>query len=147
MKFGLQGKDGSTVSCHRPTKLWFPRHVSLQIFDLSFFSVGSYLASHLQSPYFERVTSILANQPRSFLEVNTEAQELNELMLRRREELEELKKRGINPYPHEFDRTAFSQDIINSYKDGTDRRVVAVAGRIMSLRRMVTRYSRAWNTI
>jgi lysyl-tRNA synthetase class 2 len=57
-------------------------------------------------------------------------------MLRRREELEELKKSGINPYPYEFNRTAFSQEIINSYKESTDRRVVAVAGRIMSIRRM-----------
>lgn len=56
--------------------------------------------------------------------------------MRRREELEELRKRGINPYPYEFNRTAFSRDILESYRDDAARQIVAVAGRIMSLRRM-----------
>lgn len=57
-------------------------------------------------------------------------------MLRRREELEELKKRGINPYPYFFDCKDFSQDVISSFKDDAPRRTAAVAGRITSIRRM-----------
>ena len=63
-------------------------------------------------------------------------EELNELMLRRREELEELKKRGFNPYPHEFNRTHFSKEIIDSFKDEPNPPTVSIAGRIMSIRRM-----------
>lgn len=70
------------------------------------------------------------------LDVNPETQDLNDLMLRRREELEELKKRGINPYPYTFPRTAFSNEVLESFKDDEPRRTVALAGRIMSLRRM-----------
>jgi lysyl-tRNA synthetase class 2 len=63
-------------------------------------------------------------------------EELNELMRRRRDELEALQKQGINPYPYEFSRTAYSREIIESFKDDAPRQSVAVAGRIMSLRRM-----------
>jgi lysyl-tRNA synthetase, class II len=65
-----------------------------------------------------------------------EAQELNDQMLRRREELEELRKRGIDPYPYDFQRTAWSAEIKESFKDDQPQRTVAVAGRVMSLRRM-----------
>lgn len=57
-------------------------------------------------------------------------------MLRRREELDALQKQGINPYPYEFNRTAFSKEILDSFGDDQPRRTVAIAGRIMSLRRM-----------
>lgn len=57
-------------------------------------------------------------------------------MLRRREELEELRKQGVNPYPYQFPRDAFSQEIIGSFTDDAPQRTVAVAGRIMSIRRM-----------
>lgn len=65
-----------------------------------------------------------------------EHEDLNVLMVRRREELEELKKLGLNPYPHEFDRNDFSKEIIESFKDDAPVRTVSMAGRIMSLRRM-----------
>lgn len=65
-----------------------------------------------------------------------EHEDLNVLMLRRREELDDLKKSGINPYPYEFDRSDFSEEILGSYKDDAPQRTVSVAGRIMSLRRM-----------
>jgi lysyl-tRNA synthetase class 2 len=65
-----------------------------------------------------------------------EAQELNDQMLRRREELDELRRRGIDPYPYEFQRTAHSAEIKESFKDDQPQRTVAVAGRVMSLRRM-----------
>ncbi len=63
-------------------------------------------------------------------------EELNELMKRRRVELEELRRLGFEPYPHEFERNAFSKEIVESFKEDAPRQNVAVAGRIMSLRRM-----------
>ncbi len=57
-------------------------------------------------------------------------------MLRRREELDELKKLGINPYPYQFARNAFSREIIDTFKDDAPQRTVSVAGRIMSIRKM-----------
>ena len=63
-------------------------------------------------------------------------QELNALMARRREELDQLRKLGIEPYPHGYERDAFSSDILSEFKDGDPQRIVSVAGRIMSLRKM-----------
>ncbi|MBI3193084.1 MAG: lysine--tRNA ligase [Ignavibacteriae bacterium] len=68
--------------------------------------------------------------------ISTHVEEMNELMKRRREELEELKRQNINPYPYEFSQTNFSQDIISQYKDESPQQSVSVAGRIMSIRRM-----------
>ena len=70
------------------------------------------------------------------MEQSSDAQELNELMIRRREELDQLRALGINPYPYGFERTALSAGIKSSFTDDAPRRTVAVAGRIMSLRRM-----------
>lgn len=64
------------------------------------------------------------------------AQELNDLMLRRREELEELRKRGVNPYPYQFNRTEYSRDILETFRDDAAPKTVSVAGRIVSIRRM-----------
>ena len=57
-------------------------------------------------------------------------------MRRRREELDGLRALGIDPYPHSFERDALSREIISSFVDGEPQRTVAIAGRIMSLRRM-----------
>jgi lysyl-tRNA synthetase class 2 len=65
-----------------------------------------------------------------------EQEDINVLMLRRREELEQLMKLGINPYPYEFTQDAFSKIIIHEYKDEAPQRTVSIAGRIMSIRRM-----------
>ena len=70
------------------------------------------------------------------MEVKNETVDLNELMRRRREELEELKKNEINPYPYGFERDAFSKEIVDTFKDDAPQRNVAVAGRIMSIRKM-----------
>ena len=70
------------------------------------------------------------------MDQQSDARELNDLMLRRREELAGLRAQGINPYPHTFDRNAFSSEIRDSFAEGEPPREVAVAGRIMSLRRM-----------
>ncbi|MCK5572309.1 MAG: lysine--tRNA ligase, partial [Bacteroidetes bacterium] len=57
-------------------------------------------------------------------------------MRRRREELDELKQLGFNPYPHRFERSATSKDVQDSFQDDAPEQTVAVAGRILSLRRM-----------
>lgn len=63
-------------------------------------------------------------------------EELNELMKRRREELDHLRSAGVNPYPYEFERNATAKEILENYKDGMPQWIVSVAGRIMSMRRM-----------
>ena len=70
------------------------------------------------------------------MEEQSDVHELNELMKRRREEHDALRNAGINPYPYSFDRTAYSQEILDSFKDDQPPRDVSIAGRIMSLRRM-----------
>jgi lysyl-tRNA synthetase, class II len=70
------------------------------------------------------------------LEQQSDAQELNDLMKRRREELHELRQAGINPYPYSFERTAFSAGIKSGFTDDAPQQTVAIAGRIMSIRRM-----------
>lgn len=64
------------------------------------------------------------------------SEELNELMLRRREELAELIARGINPYPYQFDRQNYTKELIENFKDDSPQHDISVAGRIMSIRRM-----------
>ena len=65
-----------------------------------------------------------------------EYEDLNTLMKRRREELDELRKLGVEPYPHEFARDAVSSEILSAFTDDAPRRTVTIAGRIMSVRRM-----------
>jgi lysyl-tRNA synthetase, class II len=65
-----------------------------------------------------------------------EHEDINVLIQRRREELEQLTKLGINPYPFEYIRDAFSKEIISQFQDDAPRRTVSIAGRIMSIRRM-----------
>jgi len=62
--------------------------------------------------------------------------ELNDQMVRRREELEAIRKLGFNPFPFAFDRTDFSSDLIAAYDDEAPVREGAIAGRLMSIRRM-----------
>jgi len=62
----------------------------------------------------------------------------NDLELRRIEELELLENQGINAFPYSFDKTHYANEIINSFsEDSADQYTdVAIAGRIMSIRRM-----------
>ncbi|GHT04803.1 lysine--tRNA ligase [Bacteroidia bacterium] len=65
------------------------------------------------------------------------APELSEQELFRRQSLEELRTKGINPYPaEEFPVTAYSTDIKATFQDDAPRREVSIAGRIMSRRIM-----------
>ncbi|MEO8664459.1 MAG: lysine--tRNA ligase [Ignavibacteria bacterium] len=70
--------------------------------------------------------------------------EQNELIKRRLEELEEIKNLGINPYPHRFDVSDNSKNIIDNFKDPVSDEekekqkevLLTVAGRIMAIRKM-----------
>ncbi len=60
-------------------------------------------------------------------------EDLNEVMRVRREKLARLRELGVNPYPYHFERSHFSQDILDN-ADGLMEKKVAVSGRLMSIR-------------
>lgn len=63
--------------------------------------------------------------------------ELSEQEIIRRESLDELRQFGIDPYPASgYNVDSYSNDIKNEFSDDADRRVVSIAGRIMSRRIM-----------
>jgi len=61
--------------------------------------------------------------------------DINVLIKRRYEELDELKQKGFEPFAYSFEVDAYSLEIKNNYKDG-DQKKVKIAGRLMALRRM-----------
>lgn len=66
---------------------------------------------------------------------NNQIQDINVLIKRRYEELEELNKLGVQPFAYSFDVTSNSADVKNSYVEGEEK-TVSIAGRIMAIRRM-----------
>ncbi len=64
------------------------------------------------------------------------AEELNELMLRRREEYDALLVQGVNPFPYEFNVDAHAADVLASFNDDAEQQTVKLAGRLMTIRRM-----------
>ncbi len=62
----------------------------------------------------------------------------NDQIQRRHEELQHLIERGIEPYPYSFERSHSSRQILDTFRDDDASALanVAVAGRIMALRRM-----------
>jgi lysyl-tRNA synthetase class 2 len=62
-------------------------------------------------------------------------QDINVLIKRRHEELDQLKAKGIETFAYSFDIDSNSQDIKDNYKD-EEKRIVRIAGRIMAIRRM-----------
>lgn len=63
--------------------------------------------------------------------------ELSEQEIIRRNSLEELKKLGIDPYPAAaYEVTGYSVEIKNNFTETEEKRVVSIAGRIMSRRIM-----------
>ncbi|NUN08556.1 MAG: lysine--tRNA ligase [Ignavibacteriaceae bacterium] len=66
---------------------------------------------------------------------NVHIEDLNVLIKRRIEELEELRTKGVNPFEYNFDVSSDSIDIKNNFNE-EERRHVAIAGRIMTMRRM-----------
>jgi lysyl-tRNA synthetase class 2 len=67
--------------------------------------------------------------------VDNTQQDLNVLIQRRYEELEQLKSKGIEPFAYSFDVDSDSQSIKDNYKDD-EQKDVSIAGRIMAIRRM-----------
>ncbi len=63
------------------------------------------------------------------------AEDINTLIKRRFEELNELKSKGVETFAYSFDVDSNSQDIKDNYKE-EQKRVVKIAGRIMAIRRM-----------
>ena len=53
----------------------------------------------------------------------------------RKEKLAKLKELGFEPYPHKYDRTHSSSDILNNFENLEDKDV-SISGRVMSLRKM-----------
>jgi len=66
---------------------------------------------------------------------NSSLQDINSLIKRRLEELEEIQKKNILPFAYNFEVDSYSDDIKNSYLEGVEKNV-KIAGRIMALRRM-----------
>ena len=63
--------------------------------------------------------------------------DLSEQEINRRNNLEEIRKMGINPYPAaEFPTNTYSTDIKADFKDGEETQQVCIAGRMMSKRIM-----------
>ena len=61
--------------------------------------------------------------------------DLNVLIKRRYEELEELKKKGFEPYAYSFDVDTYSKEIKSKYEEYENKNV-KISGRIMAIRRM-----------
>ncbi len=62
--------------------------------------------------------------------------EVHELLKRRREELEALKKSGVNPFGYEYEVTGYSASIKKEFADDAPPKRYRVAGRVMSMRKM-----------
>ncbi|MBU5668924.1 lysine--tRNA ligase [Peptoniphilus sp. MSJ-1] len=66
---------------------------------------------------------------------NSNEANLNEMLLMRRQKLEELRQEGKDPFIHEtYDVDAYSKDIKDEFNEA-DEREVLIAGRVMSKRR------------
>jgi lysyl-tRNA synthetase, class II len=66
---------------------------------------------------------------------NNQIPDINVLIKRRYEELDEIKKLGALPFAYSFDVTANSAEIKSKFVDGEEYNV-SIAGRIMAIRRM-----------
>jgi lysyl-tRNA synthetase class 2 len=66
---------------------------------------------------------------------NNQIQDINVLIKRRYEELEELKKLGFQPFAYSYDVNSNSEEVKNSFVEGEEK-TVSIAGRIMAIRRM-----------
>jgi lysyl-tRNA synthetase class 2 len=67
--------------------------------------------------------------------VESKIDDVNDLIKRRYEELQELNEKGFQPYAYSFDVDSDSEDIKENYKEDVKRNV-KIAGRIMAIRRM-----------
>lgn len=62
-------------------------------------------------------------------------EDINVLIKRRIEELEELNQQGVEVFPYSFDVTDYSSNIKNNFNENI-KKSVSIAGRIMAIRRM-----------
>jgi lysyl-tRNA synthetase class 2 len=69
------------------------------------------------------------------VESNNQQQDINVLIRRRYEELEELKAKGVEPFAYSFDVDSDSEKIRDEYIEDSKKNV-KIAGRIMAIRRM-----------
>ena len=60
---------------------------------------------------------------------------LSQIISFRIEKLSKLKELGIEPYPHKYERTHNSREILNNFKNLEDKDV-SISGRVMALRKM-----------
>jgi len=64
------------------------------------------------------------------------AEELSELLRVRREKLDELRAKGIDPFPYRYEKTQSAAGILEKYKDikEEEKEEVSIAGRLMTKR-------------
>ena len=67
--------------------------------------------------------------------MSDEHKSLNEIIRFRKEKLDTLRDRGVNPYPYNYKPTHTSGEILENYDD-LEKKDVTVSGRIMALRKM-----------
>ena len=67
--------------------------------------------------------------------MSEENNSLSQIINFRIEKLSKLKELGVNPYPHKYERTHSSKDILNNFED-LENKDVAISGRVMALRKM-----------
>ena len=60
---------------------------------------------------------------------------LSQIINFRKEKLSKLKNMGFEPYPHKYERTHTSVEIINNFKN-LENKDVSIPGRVMALRKM-----------
>ena len=67
--------------------------------------------------------------------MSEENKSLSQIINYRIEKLSKLKEMGFEPYPHKYDRTYSSTEILNNFENLEDKDV-SISGRVMALRKM-----------
>jgi len=67
--------------------------------------------------------------------MSEENKSLSQIINYRVEKLSKLKEMGFEPYPHKYDRTHSSTEILNNFENLEDKDV-SISGRVMALRKM-----------
>lgn len=83
----------------------------------------------------------LNNEPTDTRKNSSPEQDSNVLINERVKKLRQLRERGIDPYPHQFNRSYLMGEIVDKFKDDLDRnqeteKRVKLGGRIMAFRDM-----------
>jgi len=67
--------------------------------------------------------------------MSEENKSLSQIINYRKEKLSKLREMGFEPYPHKYERTHISTEILNNFEDLEDKDVT-ISGRVMALRKM-----------